>query len=266
MKLTIGHLYPDLFNLYGDSGNVQCMKKRLEWRGIEAQVLPLCAGEDIDFGELDIVVWGGGADRGQALAREYLEQIGPDFKSYVEDGGVVLSVCGAFQLLGKYYKTGEGAEDIIKGLGILDIYTERCDERLVGNVVLESALVETPVVGFENHAGRTIIGDVTPFGKVLYGRGNTGDGGYEGVVYKNVIGTYLHGPLLPKNPQVCDWFLERALKNRYGEDAVLTELSDEAELLANRNMVERLGSEKRFQDSDCADGMSGRKKLSEVCR
>lgn len=237
MKVTIGHLYPDLFNLYGDSGNVQCMKKRLEWRGIEAEVLALCAGDEIDFKKLDILVWGGGSDKGQALAVDYLKQIQPAFKDYVEDGGVVLAVCGAYQLLGKYYKAGE---EIIDGLSILDIYTERSDERLVGNLILESPLFTTPVVGFENHAGRTIIGDCTPLGKVLYGRGNTGDGAYEGVVYKNTIGTYLHGPLLPKNPEVCDWFLERALKRRYGEDAGLTELLDEPELRANRNMVERL--------------------------
>lgn len=237
MKVTIGHLYPDLFNLYGDSGNVQCMKKRLEWRGIEAEVLALCAGDEIDFKKLDILVWGGGSDKGQALAVDYLKQIQPAFKDYVEDGGVVLAVCGAYQLLGKYYKAGE---EVIDGLSILDIYTERSDERLVGNLILESPLFTTPVVGFENHAGRTIIGDCTPLGKVLYGRGNTGDGAYEGIVYKNTIGTYLHGPLLPKNPEVCDWFLERALKRRYGEDAGLTELLDEPELRANRNMVERL--------------------------
>ena len=112
-------------------------------------------------------------------------------------------------------------------------------------MVLESPLFGTPVVGFENHAGRTVIGDCTPLGKVLYGRGNTGDGGYEGVVYKNVIGSYLHGPLLPKNPEVSDWLLERALRRRYGEDVELKELSDEAELRANRNMAERLGVGKK---------------------
>ncbi len=242
MKVTIGHLYPDLFNLYGDSGNVQCLKQRLVWRDMEAEVCPLCAGDEIDFGKLDILVWGGGSDKGQALAVDYLRQIRQDFKDYVEDGGVVLAICGAFQLLGKYYQAGE---DRIEGLDILDIHTERCDERLVGNVVLESPLFGTPVVGFENHAGRTVIGDCTPLGKVLYGRGNTGDGGYEGVVYKNVIGSYLHGPLLPKNPEVCDWLLERALRRRYGEDVELKELSDAAELRANRNMAERLGVGKK---------------------
>lgn len=242
MKVTIGHLYPDLFNLYGDSGNVQCLKQRLVWRDMEAEVCPLCAGDEIDFGKLGILVWGGGSDKGQALAVDYLRQIRQDFKDYVEDGGVVLAICGAFQLLGKYYQAGE---DRIEGLDILDIHTERCDERLVGNVVLESPLFGTPVVGFENHAGRTVIGDCTPLGKVLYGRGNTGDGGYEGVVYKNVIGSYLHGPLLPKNPEVCDWLLERALRRRYGEDVELKELSDAAELRANRNMVERLGVGKK---------------------
>ena len=102
MKVTIGHLYPDLFNLYGDSGNVQCLKQRLVWRDMEAEVCPLCAGDEIDFGKLDILVWGGGSDKGQALAVDYLRQIRQDFKDYVEDGGVVLAICGAFQLLGKY--------------------------------------------------------------------------------------------------------------------------------------------------------------------
>ena len=236
MKLTIGSLYPDLFNLYGDRGNVQCLKKRLQWRGIEAEVVSFLAGDRVDFGKLDILAWGGGSDRGQALSLGLLGKIRQDFKAYVEDGGVVLAICGAFQLLGKYYQAGE---DRIEGLDILDIHTERCDERLVGNVVLESPLFGTPVVGFENHAGRTIIGDCTPLGKVLYGRGNTGDGGYEGVVYKNVIGSYLHGPLLPKNPEVCDSLLERALKRKYGVDVALAELPDVQELQANRNIVER---------------------------
>ncbi len=129
MKVTIGHLYPDLFNLYGDSGNVQCLKQRLVWRNMEAEVCPLCAGDEIDFGKLDILVWGGGSDKGQALAVDYLRQIRQDFKDYVEDGGVVLAICGAFQLLGKYYQAGE---DRIEGLDILDIHTERCDERLGG--------------------------------------------------------------------------------------------------------------------------------------
>lgn len=239
MKLSIGHLYPELFNLYGDRGNVRCLLKRLQWRGIEAEVIPLTAWEKVRFSGLDIICWGGGSDRAQEMAAGYLKEIREDFKAYVEDGGVVLAVCAAYQLLGNYYRT---EKKTIEGLGILDICTEWKPGRLVGNIVLESPLFPTPVVGFENHAGRTEIGDYMPFGKVLFGHGNTGNGDHEGLVYKNLIATYLHGPLLPKNPEVCDGLLERALKRRYGKEIVLEPLSDVQERRTNRNIVERFTS------------------------
>lgn len=241
MKLTIGHLYPDLLNLYGDRGNIQCFRKRLEWRGIEAEVIPFVSGETIDFSKLDIVLLGGGSDREQELVCEHLKKIKDDFKAYVENDGVVLAVCGGYQLLGKYYKTDKKT---IEGLDILDIYTEWAPDRLIRNIILNSPLFETPVVGFENHGGRTYIGDHTPFGKVFYGLGNTGKSGYEGVVYKNVIATYLHGPLLPKNPHVCDYLLERALKRKYGEDIKLDPLPDKLEQRANDYIVNRYSDKK----------------------
>ena len=151
-KLTIGHLYPDLLNLYGDRGNIQCFRKRLEWRGMEAEVIPFLSGEKIDFSKLDIVLLGGGSDREQELVCGFLKDIKDDFKAYVEDGGVVLAVCGGYQLLGKYYKTNKKT---IEGLSILDITTEWQPERLIRNIVLNSPLFEQPVVGFENHGGRT---------------------------------------------------------------------------------------------------------------
>lgn len=241
MKLTIGHLYPDLLNLYGDRGNIQCFCKRLEWRGIEAEVIPFLSGDEIDFSRLDIVLLGGGSDREQELVCGYLQDIREDFKRYVEEEGVVLAVCGGYQLLGRYYKT---KTKTIEGLGVLDITTEWEPERLVKNIVLESSLFDMPVVGFENHGGRTYIGNHTPFGKVFFGFGNTGKSGYEGVVYKNVIATYLHGPLLPKNPQVCDYLLERALKRKYGEDIRLEPLPDETEHSANSYIAERYSDKK----------------------
>ena len=241
MKLTIGHLYPDLLNLYGDRGNIQCFLKRLKWRGMEAEVIPFLSGDLIDFSKLDIVLLGGGSDREQELVCGHLKDIQEDFKDYVENDGVVLAVCGGYQLLGKYYKT---EKKMIEGLSILDITTEWEPERLIRNIVLNSPLFDTPVVGFENHGGRTYIGDHTPFGKVFYGLGNTGNSGYEGVVYKNVIGTYLHGPLLPKNPHVCDYLLERALKRKYGEDVRLEPLPDELEHLANSYIVDRYSDKK----------------------
>ena len=241
MKITIGHLYPDLLNLYGDRGNIQCFRKRLEWRGIEAEVIPFLSGDEIDFSRLDIVLLGGGSDREQELVCGYLKNIRDDFKKYVEEGGVVLAVCGGYQLLGKYYKT---RTETIEGLASLDITTEWEPERLVKNIILNSPLFDMPVVGFENHGGRTYIGDHTPLGKVFFGYGNTGKSGYEGVVYKNVIATYLHGPLLPKNPQVCDYLLERALKRKYGEDVRLEPLPDELERSANSYIADRYSDKK----------------------
>ena len=241
MKITIGHLYPDLLNLYGDRGNIQCLRKRLEWRGIIAEVIPFLSGDSIDFSKLDIVLLGGGSVREQALVCSYLQGIKSDFKNYVEDNGVVLAVCGGYQLLGKYYKT---KTKTIEGLSILDITTEWEPERLIRNIVLESPLFETPVVGFENHGGRTFIGEHTPFGKVSYGLGNTGKSGYEGVIYKNVIATYLHGPLLPKNPEVCDYLLEKALQRKYGKEVLLSPLPDELEKKANSFIVERYNDRK----------------------
>lgn len=236
MKLTIGYFYPELLNLYGDRGNIQCLKMRLEWRGIQAQVLSLPAGGQIEFAGLDLILIGGGQDRDQELACRYLSPVKKEFQSYVEDGGVVLAVCGGYQLLGDYYRTQEKK---LGGLGILDICTEWEPGRLVCNTVLESPLFSDPVVGFENHSGRTWIGDYEPFGRVLSGLGNTGDSDWEGVRYRNVIGTYLHGPLLPKNPQVCDYLLERALERRYGDRARLSSLPDELECLASREIIRR---------------------------
>ena len=235
MKITIGHLYPDLLNLYGDRGNIQCLMKRCQWRGIEAETIPFELEDEIDFSKLDIVLLGGGSDREQMLVCEKLKEIQKDFKAYVENYGVVIAICGGYQLLGNYYKTEQGT---MKGLELVDLYTEQGEGRLIDNIVLQSDLVSMPVVGFENHGGRTYINGNKPFGKVLYGSGNDGESGYEGVVYKNVIGTYLHGPLLPKNPEVCDWLLARALERKYGS-ADLSPLDDSQEKEANAYVYER---------------------------
>ena len=165
-----------------------------------------------------------------------MEEIQKDFKAYVEDNGVVIAICGGYQLLGNYYKTDQGT---IKGLELVDMYTEQEEGRLISNIVLQSDLFEMPVVGFENHGGRTCINDNKPLGKVLYGSGNDGKSGYEGVVYKNVIGTYLHGPLLPKNPQLADWLILHALQKKYGEQTELTPLDDSQEKEANDYICHR---------------------------
>lgn len=235
MKIKIGHLYPDLLNLYGDRGNIQCMKKRCEWRGIEAEVQAFHIADEIDFSDLDLVLLGGGSDREQMLVCEKLKTIQANMKAYVEDGGSVLAVCGGYQLLGHYYDTEEGR---IEGLSLVDLYTEHGDPRLISNIVLENEMFSHPIVGFENHGGRTYIGDNKPFGKVLFGYGNNDRDGAEGVLYKNVVGTYLHGPLLPKNPHVCDYLIGNAMERRYGVKE-LAVLDDSQELEANKYIVER---------------------------
>lgn len=236
MKIRIGHLYPDLLNLYGDRGNIQCLMKRCQWRGIEAETVAFELGDKIDFSDLDIVLLGGGSDREQMIVGEKLQEIREDFKEYVENNGVVIAICGGYQLIGNYYKTEQGT---IQGLGLVDLYTEQGEGRLIQNIVLKSNLFDMPVVGFENHGGRTCINENQPLGKVLYGSGNDGRSGYEGVVYKNVIGTYIHGPLLPKNPQLADWLIARALEKKYGQKVELSPLDDSQEKEANDYVYHR---------------------------
>ncbi|MEE0810300.1 type 1 glutamine amidotransferase [Blautia sp.] len=235
MKLTIGHLYPELLNLYGDRGNIQCMMKRSLWRGIEAETIAFGLEDSIDFSKLDIVLLGGGSDREQRIVCSRLRDIRENFHHYVEDGGSVLAVCGGYQLLGHYYKT---EEDTLEGLSLVDLYTEQGSPRLIDNIVLENPDFSLPIVGFENHGGRTYIGDNKPFGKVVYGHGNNGEDGQEGVLYKNVVGTYLHGPLLPKNPHICDYLLSNALERKYGK-GTLEPLDDTQEIQANQELYKR---------------------------
>lgn len=235
MKINIGHLYPDLLNLYGDRGNIQCMMKRCQWRGIEAETTEFQLNDTIDFSSLDIVLLGGGSDREQMLVCDRLRNISGDFKNYVEDGGTVIAVCGGYQLLGHYYDTDDGR---IEGLSLVDLYTEQGNPRLIDNIVLENEMFDLPIVGFENHGGRTYIGENRPFGKVLYGHGNNGEDGAEGVLYKNVVGTYLHGPLLPKNPHICDYLISNALERKYGSRE-LESLDDSQEIEANQYIYHR---------------------------
>ena len=234
MKLKIAHLYPDLLNLYGDIGNITTIKKRCEWRGIEAQVDSIYGNEKIAFTDYDLVFLGGGSDREQLLVRDKLISMKKEISAYVENNGVLLAVCGGYQLLGSYYKL---EKETIKGLEILNIQTEVGKTRLISDVVLENEDFGT-IVGFENHGGRTYINDHTPLGKVLYGNGNNGTDGYEGVIYKNVIATYLHGSLLPKNPKLADHIIKMMLEQR-GLKSELKELDDSVENEAHKYIAER---------------------------
>lgn len=242
MKLTVGHLYPELLNLYGDRGNIISIKKRCQWRGIDVQIKQFKLEDKIDFSELDIVFIGGGSDREQLLVGKRLLDIKSDFQTYIENNGVTLTICGGYQLLGHYYQL---QNEKINALGILDIYTVSEPGRLIGNVIVESDFLGdmSTLVGFENHGGRTHINNHTPLGKVTIGNGNNGIDGGEGVMYKNTIGTYLHGPILPKNPNLTDYLIHKALEKRFGIskdefDKLL--LDDKLETIAHNAVINRL--------------------------
>ncbi|MCD8180918.1 MAG: glutamine amidotransferase, partial [Firmicutes bacterium] len=235
MKIKILHLYPDLLNLYGDKGNIECMRKRLEWRGIDAEVISYtCEDTGFDLSDVDIVFIGGGSDREQKIVCGRLLEHKDALKEYAEDNGALVAVCGGYQLLGNYYKL---ENETIRGLEILDIYTEQGKKRLIGNIVLKADFTDERIVGFENHGGRTYIGSHTPLGKVEYGCGNHDNAGSEGVIYKNVVATYLHGPLLPKNPGLCDYILTNAIKRKNPDFKGLSPLDDELEKTANQYIV-----------------------------
>ncbi len=236
-KLVIAHLYPELLNLYGDSGNILCLRKRIEWRGMEAEVREVGVGDLPSFAGVDLVFIGGGSDREQRIVCDYLLAQRAELSAYVEDGGVLAAVCGGYQLLGESYLMGD---EKVQGLSLVDFYTDRGTPRIIGNIAVQSGISSCPIVGYENHGGRTHLGpDVSPLGRVLHGRGNDATSGYEGCLYRNVLGTYIHGPLLPKNPDVADWLISRALERRYG-CVELEPLDDLVELAANRTMAERL--------------------------
>lgn len=245
--LRIVHLFPDLLNLYGDGGNVRCLQKRCEWRGIPVEVISTRHGESVDLGEADIVFLGGGPDREQRLAADQLLDMRSDLAAYVESGGVLLAICGGYQILGTTWLLGD---ESVEGLGLIDMVTRRSDsgtKRLVGDIVLDSPISTMPVVGYENHAGRSFLGEgLTPFGKVISskGYGNNDTDKHDGVLYKNVVGTYLHGPLLAKNPQVADYLLAQASEVRIArgdEGFTLTALDDAVEQAANDYLVKRFG-------------------------
>lgn len=238
--IRVCHLYPDLLNLYGDRGNIMAFGRRCLWRGIPVDVREVSLGDEVNFQEYEFVFLGGGSDREQNLIAADLMKRRGQFAEAIEKGLVVLAICGGYQLLGQYYLTAGGEN--IPGLGILDFYTMAGDRRLVGNVAVEADLGGVPVkvVGFENHSGQTYLGDIRPLGRVLAGNGNNGRDGLEGARYKNVFCSYLHGPLLPKNPRLTDCLITLALERR-GLDSSLTALDDDMEDQACLVMLRRLG-------------------------
>ena len=241
MEIKIGWLYPKLMSTYGDRGNVICIQRRCQWRNLNVSILPLDQQTDIEtFSQFDVIVGGGAQDRQQEIVMRDLQgQKAEIIKEKLSSGTPGVFTCGSPQLLGKYYEPALGKR--IDGLGILDLVTKHPGvetSRCIGNVafdIVASTLAddlkkmygEVPtVVGFENHGGRTYLGEVSPLGKVVSGYGNNGEDGYEGAFFQNAIATYAHGPLLPKNPFLADWLIVKAFEQKYQETITLTPLDD----------------------------------------
>ena len=252
-SLKIGWLYPELMNTYGDRGNITILAKRCQWRGIKAEVKHFDPGFSIsELKKCDLLLMGGAQDKQQEIVNKDLKRIKAPLSEMIEKATPGLYVCGGFQFLGKYYKEADGK--VIGGLGIFDLFTENPGEnhpRLIGNIAIEpsfsfnhkSSIInhKSIIIGFENHGGRTYLGKkIKPLGKVIKGFGNNGKDGFEGAVFKNSFGTYLHGPILPKNPHFADYLLSLSLRRKY-PDFLLEPLDDDLERTANKFMLDKIG-------------------------
>jgi CobQ-like glutamine amidotransferase family enzyme len=236
MELRLLALYPEQMNIYADRGNILFLQRRCEWRGIGFSLASAGPGEGFDPGAHDFLYLGGGQDRDQRLvAKDMVTSKSEPMADAVDDGCVLLAVCGGYQLLGHRYRMGE---ESLPGLGLADLETERrAGPRLIGNVAIDVDFGDGPrtVAGFENHGGRTYLGEgAQPLGRVIKGFGNNGEDGFEGVRRANMIGTYLHGPLLPKNAWLADRLIATALERRYGARPELEPLDDSFEKAAER--------------------------------
>jgi CobQ-like glutamine amidotransferase family enzyme len=231
VTIVVGHLYPDYLNIYADRGNMAVLARRAAWRGHELEVRAVSIGEPLEPGEHDLLYVGGGQDREQALVADDLTGKADGLRAAVADGAALLAVCGGYQLLGRGYRDLHGAD--LPGIGLFPHETVAGETRMIGDVLLECELepgVLRTLAGFENHAGRTKLdAGAEPLGRVVAGFGNDGESGWEGCRVGRVVGTYLHGPLLPRNPWFADWLLTQAFARRLGEPPVLEPLADELE-------------------------------------
>ncbi len=238
--LTLAHLYPDEMSIYGDHGNVVALVQRARWRDIDLTVREVRVGAEIDLSNVDLVFGGGGQDRGQLVVADDLQRHAPALRQAAADGMPMLAVCGTYQLFGRVFITAN--DDQLPGIGIFETRTVASDQRLVGNIVVDSPELGR-VVGFENHSGLTRLDpEQQPLGTVVTGHGNDGHSGDEGAVTHHVYGTYLHGPVLPKNPAFADALLGAALQRRYGERTRLAPLDDRLERRAASVADDRIGA------------------------
>lgn len=246
--LTIGWLYPELMSTYGDRGNIIVLQKRCEWRGINVNIKRISIGSsDNQLATCDLLFMGGAQDTQQEIVnKDLFENKRNILEQKIEDKIPGLYICGAYQFLGRYYKTADGTE--LPGLGIFPVFTENPGEthpRLTGNIVIEPTsdlrLATSSVVGFENHGGRTYLEDNRmAFAKVIKGFGNNGEDKTEGIIFKNSIGSYLHGPILPKNPELADWLIKAALEKKYNEKIKLETLDDTLSQKAKESILSKL--------------------------
>jgi CobQ-like glutamine amidotransferase family enzyme len=235
MTLTIGWLYASTMNIYGDRGNVIALRRRAEWRGVSVEVREIGIGQPFPS-DVDCFFWGGGQDQEQvAVAADLQGSKGKELCAAVEDGAALLAVCGGYQLLGHEYRPHDARP--LPGLALFDMTSVAGPERFIGNVVVDTQWGE--LVGFENHSGLTMLGPgISPMGRVRAGHGNNGRDGTEGAIYKNAVGCYLHGSLLPKNPVLADWLIARALERKHGF-VDLPPLSDDVEAAAHASAMSR---------------------------
>src|SRR3989344_2065713 len=257
MTLRICHLYPDLMDTYGDKGNIITIQKRCQWRGINVNLANITVGQSLSASEFDLYFFGGGQDKTQIIVGKDILKKAQTIKKAIDGGTALLSICGGYQLLQKYFKTKTG--ETIKGIGLFDAYTLGSNDRMIQNLLIEmnseleqditnnypttdDRLPTTNLIGFENHSGKTYLGkNLKPLGKVIKGSGNNGEDKTEGAVYKNAFGCYLHGSLLPKNPHFADYLITKALERRYGK-VKLIPLNDEIEWLAHKSAMARTRS------------------------
>jgi lipid II isoglutaminyl synthase (glutamine-hydrolysing) len=229
VRLRVGHLYPDYLNIYADRGNIAVLERRAAWRGHELEVRAIGIGDELDPDAHDLLYVGGGQDREQALVSGDLAAKSDGIRAAVDGGAAVLAVCGGYQLLGRFYRDREGEE--LPGAGLFPLYTVAGERRMIGDVLLDCSWARRTLAGFENHAGRTYLDlGVEPLGRVVAGFGNDGESGQEGCRVGRAVGTYLHGPLLPRNPWLADWLLAQSLAHATdGDPPRLDPLPDELE-------------------------------------
>jgi CobQ-like glutamine amidotransferase family enzyme len=231
MKIRVGHLYPDYLNIYADRGNIAVFAERARARDHELDVRAIGMRDPVPVGEIDLFYVGGGQDREQALVAHDLVRKAGALREAVENDAAFLAVCGGYQLLGRFYRDVAGEE--LPGVGILPLHTIAGATRMIGDELLDCAWAGRTLAGFENHAGRTILDPgAEPLGRVVDGFGNDGESGFEGCRYRHAYGTYLHGPLLPRNPWFADRVLSDALRHA-GGDPELAPLPDELEVQAH---------------------------------